>query len=130
MDWMICVDDNNGVCFNNRRQSRDRLVTEDMLATARGRLVMTPYTAKLFADFADRITVAEQPETVAADGDTCVWEFPPPEGISPERVVVYRWNRLYPADGHFAVPAGMTLQHSTDFPGNSHDKITKEVWVR
>ena len=30
----------------------------------------------------------------------------------------------------FAVPAGMTLQHSTDFPGNSHDKITKEVWVR
>ena len=38
MEWMICVDDNNGVCFNERRQSRDRVVTADMAETAVGRL--------------------------------------------------------------------------------------------
>ncbi|MBQ1210497.1 MAG: ribonuclease Z [Clostridia bacterium] len=129
MEWMICVDDNNGVCFNERRQSRDRVVTADMAETAVGRLVMTPYTAKLFAEYEGRFTVMDD-LSAAADGDTCVWEFPPPEGLLPDRVVVYRWNRLYPADGHFAVPAGMTLQHRTDFPGNSHETITKEIWTR
>ena len=130
MEWMICVDDQNGVCFNNRRQSRDRVVTADMAASAVGRLVMTPYTAKLFEEYADRITVAEQPLAVAADGDTCVWEFPPPEGITPDKVTVYRWNRLYPADGYFALPSGLTLQSRTHFEGYSHERITKEVWKR
>ena len=31
MKIIACLDDNNGLLFNNRRQSRDRVVIEDIL---------------------------------------------------------------------------------------------------
>ena len=34
MKIIACLDDNNGLLFNNRRQSRDRVVIEDILKEA------------------------------------------------------------------------------------------------
>ena len=46
------------------------------------------------------------------------------------RLVVYRWNRLYPADRRLSLPpAGWRLLSQSDFPGHSHPRITKEVYV-
>ena len=33
MNLIVCLDDKNGMAFNGRRQSRDRLLTEDLLQT-------------------------------------------------------------------------------------------------
>ena len=35
MTLVLCADDRCGLSFNGRRQSRDRLVSEDLLAQAR-----------------------------------------------------------------------------------------------
>ena len=46
-----CIDDKNGVLFNHRRQSKDRILQEHILQlTGSGRLWMSPYSKKQFAD--------------------------------------------------------------------------------
>ena len=36
MKVIVCVDDNNGMMFNNRRQSRDRILIEDVVKSVVG----------------------------------------------------------------------------------------------
>ena len=47
-----------------------------------------------------------------------------------ERIVLYRWNRAYPADVKFTMPKGFTLKESREFAGSSHEKITREEYTR
>ena len=47
------------------------------------------------------------------------------------QIVLYRWNRHYPADKKF--PAELfadrwTMISQRDFPGSSHERITEEVY--
>ena len=56
----VCVDDRNGMLFHQRRQSQDRALREDILSRCSGPLHMDGYSAKLFADHADRICVDEE----------------------------------------------------------------------
>ena len=47
---MLCVDDNYGLAFNGRRQSRDREVLEEMLRlSGKCRIWMAPESVALFA---------------------------------------------------------------------------------
>lgn len=49
MKAFICVDDGNGRLFCGRRQSRDRILTEDMLKTVGdGTLFIEKYSETLF----------------------------------------------------------------------------------
>ena len=46
---IVCVDQRNGLAFNGRRQSRDRMVAADILKESAGRrLWMTPSSRRLF----------------------------------------------------------------------------------
>ena len=46
---IICLDDNNGLAFNHRRQSQDRIVAEDIRKTVgEKKLWITDYSRKLF----------------------------------------------------------------------------------
>ena len=36
MKIIVCLDDNSGMMFNRRRQSRDRVVIDDIIACAQG----------------------------------------------------------------------------------------------
>lgn len=129
MRVMICLDDNGGMQFNGRRQSRDRAVVADMLATATGNLRMTAATATLFADAAERVLVTDTPLAGAGADDTCVVEAPPLAGAPIDKLIVYRWNRVYPADRHLDISLeNWTLESAHEFAGYSHEKITKEVW--
>lgn len=71
MKVIITLDDRNGMMFNNRRQSRDRAVTEHILALAEGKtLWVSPYTQKLIENTpgpkekktSDGRRTADQPE--------------------------------------------------------------------
>ena len=47
-----------------------------------------------------------------------------------ERVVLYRWDRAYPADLYWDLSLeGWTLARREEFPGFSHEIITKEVYI-
>ena len=49
------------------------------------------------------------------------------------RITVYHWNRHYPSDVKLDIDikkCGYKPIHILDFPGKSHEKITKEVFEK
>ena len=134
MRIIVCLDDKNGMMFNRRRQSRDRVVTEDILKTAEGsRLFIAPYSEKLFAELGGVYTVSENMLTEAGKDDYCFIEDRTPCELIErvDEIVIYRWNRHYPADLHFDIPLekqGFRRVAEREFKGYSHEKITKEIF--
>ena len=50
-----------------------------------------------------------------------------------EKIILYRWNRKYPADFRFDInleDSEWKLAETREFTGSSHEKITEEVYVR
>ena len=127
MTLILCVDDRGGLSFNGRRQSQDRRVREDLLTMAAGgALWMDDYSRRQFTE----------PEAAAirAEGDgLCLLELQDPKAALgwADRLVLYRWGRHYPADRRLDLPPeGWRLEGQTEFPGRSHDMITKEIYVK
>lgn len=134
MILVACVDDRGGMLFNRRRQSQDRLLRQDLLAEAGGRPVwMSPYSLGQFAPPPDNLRSAEDFPERASAGELCFFEDrdPAPWLEGAEAVILYRWNRSYPADRYFPLPlAGWVPARREEFPGSSHQRITKEVYTR
>lgn len=131
----LCVDKKNGMAFHQRRQSLDRVVRADILTMAAGkRIWMTPYSARQFTEQEAVPRVSEAPLCEAEEGALCFVEFPPlaPSLERIEKLVLYRWDRVYPADQwlDLNLDSGFQLVSSCDFSGHSHEKITKEVYQR
>lgn len=134
MTIVICADKKSGVLFNNRRQSRDSKLIENLVSFAEGRrLLASPYSEKLFANTDAHLTVCENFLDEAGKNDIC---FAEKEDIAPyldgtDELVVYRWNRVYPADRFFdPAELGFRLTEKSDFPGSSHDSIDREIYVK
>ena len=111
----LCVDNRNGFSFNHRRLSRDRAQQENLIP--------------LFRWAGDQVRVFGA--LPAASHGLFFFEdrLPPPEWAS--EIVLYRWNRDYPADIHFTWDLSVfTLAEITEFPGNSHPVITRNIYVR
>ena len=133
MILIVCVDDAGGLGFNRRRQSQDRALRARMLEKW-GRLWMNAYSAGQFAK-EDPVTADEDFLEKAGPGDTCFAEGPAAAAVldRAEKLVLYRWNRKYPADCHFPLDLearGWRLEETADFAGSSHEKITEEVYTR
>ena len=133
MKIIVCIDKDKGMMFNNRRQSRDRLVIEDMAKHLNGEpLWISPYSEALLKDSGIQYTASEDPLASAGDG-YCFLEdrSPAPYQEQITEVILYHWNRKYPADLVFDLNMKDFKRKSTsDFPGSSHDQITKEVWTK
>lgn len=132
MKVIVCVDDKGGVMFNHRRQSQDCVLREHILEMASGQtLWMNSYSAKMFGDLPN-IAVAEDFLDKAAEDDFCFVEDTSIAGYEHaiKEIIVYKWNRVYPADKYFNLPADLEfkLAETCDFAGFSHEKITKEVY--
>ena len=130
---VVCVDDRGGMLFHGRRQSQDRAQREDLLAQCPGTLWMNSYSAKLFAGQEDRIAVDEDFLNRAGPGEWCFVEDRPlsAAGDRMEGLVVYRWNRAYPGDLRLDINLDIFTQTSIqDFPGTSHEKITRDCYRR
>lgn len=125
MTLICCIDDAMGMAFNGRRQSRDSALCRDIAAMAAGQPIsMDPRSETLFEGM-----------NILPGGEKAPWlflELAPPSslGLKPEGLVLYRWNRLYPADTYFDLPLdGCRLLEKREFSGSSHEKITKEVYL-
>lgn len=134
MTIVICADKNGGTLFNNRRQSRDSKLIEDLALFAENKTIFTsPYSEKLFSGVDAHLNVSENYLDSAQKGDVC---FAEKEDVVPylskaNTLIVYRWNRVYPADRFFAPEShGFRLANKTDFAGSSHDDIDREVYVK
>ena len=119
MHVIVCVDDNLGMAFNGRRQSRDRKLLEYLIKRY-GTLTVDEYSLPLF------------------DGGVAVGEFL--EGVcfvekdipqNPDKITLCKWNRVYPADCYFDIPLeNYKLTFCQDIAGFSHEKITIEEYVK
>ncbi|MCI1966875.1 MAG: ribonuclease Z [Oscillospiraceae bacterium] len=134
---IACTDDNMGMMFHHRRQSQDRILRERVLQTAKGGVLwMNHYSAKQFSgNHAPQIHVDDHFLAQAGKGDYCFVEDCDitPYLLKIEQIVLYRWNRRYPADQTFSIhlnEGGWKLVHTEDFPGFSHERITKETYTQ
>ena len=136
MKLIICLDDNGGMLFNSRRQSRDRTVIADIIeALGEETLYVNEYSSKLFSEYEGRYSVVDGLSDILEKDALCFVENidPSPYIDFITEVTVYRWNRVYPRDLCFNVDLsseGFSLVSSRDFEGYSHEKITKEVFKR
>ena len=136
MRIVVCLDDAGGMLFNHRRQSRDRFVIDDILKlTELKTLYISEFSTKLFADSEKAYKISENMLDEAESEDYCFVEniSLAPYASKIDQIVVYRWNRLYPSDMRFDIDLaaeGFSKATSEEFKGYSHEKITKEIYVR
>ncbi len=128
----ICLDENNGMLFNNRRQSRDRAVITDLPEQVNnGRFFINEFSEALFSDFKNAVTVSNAFLDEANENDVCFVEN---VDITPyknkiNKLIVYKWNRVYPADFYFPLDLkNYKLTQVSEFAGSSHENITREVY--
>ena len=135
MHLIVCVDDRMGMSFGGRRQSRDRVLCEDLIRTVEksgAALYLSPYSAPLFEACAC-LRVSERYLEDAGEHDFCFCERELPLACAGgfDSVTLYRWNRHYPSDRKLELDLSRyRLVEATEFVGSSHDKITKEVYVK
>lgn len=132
MNIIVCLDDNNGMMFNSRRQSSDVVLTRHVIDLAReSKLWMNEYSAPLFDGFS--VCVSDDFLTHAKSGEYCFVENSDIAAHMDrvETLIIYRWNRHYPSDRTFDVSLdGWRLVESKEFAGKSHPIITWEVYER
>ena len=132
MNIIICLDDRNGMMFNKRRQSRDKKVIQDMRELCvESHLWTSDYSGLLF-EMKD-VYVTDNFLEHAAEDDYCFIESIDPNEIEVpiNKIVVYRWNRVYPADLYCTLDfSNYKLIDEKEFPGSSHEKITKQIYQK
>lgn len=134
MKIIICLDQNNGISFNNRRQSQDKKVIMDVKEILGDKeLLVSEYSVSLFTSFDIPIKKCSNLLEEANDTDYVFVESIDvnqyTENIN--ELIIYRWNRSYPFDTTFNIDLSeFSLVSQTDFIGSSHKRITKEIYVK
>lgn len=125
MTVIICVDNNSGILFNGKRQSKDRMLRKyllDIVEKDNCRIAMTPYTYGQFQED-KRKELIDVKNTFSFDEDYIFLEQSIP--ISWEKVnnlILCCWNRDYPTDEYFNLPIGVEciLQKTEEIVSDSH----------
>ena len=136
MNIFVCLDENGGMTFNNRRQSSDRIIRKDILQTIKGnKLYMTQYSAKQFAEEVGNIVTDDNClEQADVEDYVFIENLPISNYLSKiQQIIVYRWKREYPADFFFDVKLPSeewALSIYEEFEGYSHECIGKEIYTR
>lgn len=133
MHIFVCLDNVCGMTFNKRRQSSDRVIRENILQTIdEKKLYVNGYTAKQFEED-ERLLIDEDCIEKAKSGDYVFLEnIMVGNYISEiESIIVYRWQRKYPADFFFDIDLtsdAWNLTSSEEITGYSHELIIKEIY--
>ena len=137
MKVIVCLDDNNGMMFNKRRQSQDKLLRVSIKELVKGKtLFMNEYSYKLYKDINnENIIVSENYLDECENDNFCLVENKPLNNYIEkiDNIIIYKWNRIYPSDLYFDVDIKneqWELIETEEFQGSSHEKITKETYRR
>lgn len=132
---IACLDDNNGMLFNRRRQSRDLYLCQHIAQLSSGSVLwMNDYSKRLFDGLQGDVRVDPLFLERAGQGEFCFVEDKDVTPFLPsaEKIIIFRWNRVYPSDIKFPMhllDANWTKTEVTTFPGKSHEQITQEVYL-
>lgn len=135
MKIIVCLDNNKGMLFNNRRQSRDSQVFEDISSYLQGDLLIDKFSEKLIASSKIPYKIFEKGVTKCEVNSILFIENQSVKDLLPyiDQVIVYWWNRNYPCD--FALDIDLQAEgfksvSANEFVGSSHEKITREIFER
>lgn len=134
MRIIIALDDDNGMLFNYRRQSSDIAVRGRIKELIKGEMLyLNAYSAGQFKDTDIQLSVDEDFLHKAGKGEYCFVENEKLSDVKKdiEEFVIFRWNREYPQDLVLDVlpeECDMVCVSTEEFAGNSHEKITMEIW--
>lgn len=130
MIGIVCLDQKNGMYFNERRQSRDRYVIRDILdMTKNSVLHINSYSEELFENQTEKYIISDDYFSDAKENDYCFVENHILDQSITDKLIVYRWDKVYPAD-HRLNMNRWKLVSTMEFMGYSHNKIIKEVYVK
>ena len=134
MKIIVCLDNSDGMLFNNRRQSKDKNVIKDIeKLVGDNLLITTPFSWLLFGDKNIKLATTEDFLNINTD-DYCFVENRHLGKVKDKitEIIIYRWNRNYPSDFYFDInyKNDFSLISSEEFKGNSHDVITKEIYEK
>lgn len=125
MTLILWTGKNGEMLFNRRRCSRDSAVIEDVLTMFKpAELCVSAYSSPLFPG-ARVITNIPEAEVLFLEDQPLS-----PALAQAEKLIVYRFDRAYPADVRLEIPQDFHLTETTEFSGSSHDKITREVYEK
>lgn len=132
MKVIVCLDDNAGMLFFSKRQSRDKAVVDDINKLTEGAvLAMSQYSYDLFKE-----TGREDINVFSNGGQPPVCDYlfvENPEYIKEDEldeIIVYYWGRKYPSDRRCTVNFDKyTIAEELEFKGNSHDKIIRRRYI-
>ena len=98
--------------------------------------ILNHYSAQQFdAESIQHLNVDDAFLQEAVQGDYCFVEDTALKSYERwiEKLIVFRWNRAYPADQSFDLDlcgGNWKLSESDEFAGYSHERITMEVYLR
>lgn len=134
MIGILCIEEEGGILFHQRRVSRDRLLIDWIMQKIEGKsLWMREYSKGLFADYS--VKIAEDYLTQAGEEDYCFIE----DGTYLEYLdkmsglLLCRWKRHYPSDLKFQesiLAEGWQMEAVYEVNGSSHETITVEEWKK
>lgn len=136
MTAVVCISNDGGMLFNKRRQSRDRLLIEDFASlSSESTVFISEFSSSLFEKSNISVIATSNPLFSAEEGD---FAFVEDRGLLDfkdkiKTLIIYKWNRDYPSDFKLDLNPeneNMHLSEIFEFPGKSHEKITRERWER
>lgn len=136
MTVFLCTDERGGMIFMNRRVSSDKILTKDIEKTVGdGILYISDFSEFLFEKSDISVMSVTNPLDAAEKEDfVFVENLGLKEAVKKiDRLIIYNWNRKYPFDFSLdinPIEEGFHLSERCEFKGNSHDKITKEIYEK
>ena len=131
MTILLCVDNNFGIKFNKRRQSKDKEVIRKIYEITKGkRLFIDSFSSDLFEK--NKVEICDKFPQNAIDDDCFFTENPEFCDFSKiDKIILFCWNTVYPSDVKFDIDLNEWKLNSTEeFVGNSHECITMEVYSK
>ena len=127
MTLILWAGKNGEMMFNRRRCSSDREVIADIQAMYDpSEICVSAYSSSLF-DGAKVISDLSEAEW----GVLFLEDLPMDAALAQaKKLIVYRFDRVYPADVRLVIPQDFHMTESREFAGFSHEKITREVYEK
>lgn len=132
MTLIFCVDNDFGLMFNKRRQSRDSAVLEDIKNCFAGeKICISSYSEKLFNEADIDYILCDD---FSKCDNVCFVEdkYSPDLFNLADEVILYHWGKVYPADLNLDIDllnTNFTLCETDILTGTSHNEIKKEVYT-
>lgn len=132
MIFIFTLDNSNGTQFCGKRQSKDKIVAGHILNYANGKPVYMKEKSTSFFENTDKLIHIDNFENLENDAICFAEEVVSAKLLEKaEYIIVYRWNRSYPSIVKDRLDlSGYTKRTVEEFAGNSHEKITVEIYSK